>query len=1104
MVAIFEEGRKQMKIHRRIVLRLSTVAAGPAVCGLFRPTILIPQTFADKLSSWHLRSIILHELAHVKRGDLWVSLFQTILQIAYVYNPLLWVANAMIRKVREAAVDETVLVAMGEQAEDYPRTLLDVSRLAFSRPALSLRLIGVVESRKALTGRIRHIVSRPFPRTAKLGIVGLLGVIVIAAILLPMARAQKKEDTAAKSITKTESGETEQPNDKETPTTVSGFVTDKLGRPRGNVYITTSLNDLRNAIRTDEHGRFTLENVENQQKTWIAYCQPIRSVGLFNIPQGHKSSPVRVVLDFYLGDTEGRVVGPNGQGLANRRVELVAKINGDTTYTSESYRKTDKHGNFHAGILCGSNVTVQARLADANEAERKFITEAITLSDRQIFFPMPTLVIGEEQPPETDDGKMLYGGRVVNENGQPIAGVKVKIHFDMPGWMSTWVRSVMTDERGRWKRRLPKDHSNLSVTLSHPEYIKQSWQKPSSAELLNSTNVMIMKRGLRLSGVVRNQQGKPIENALVDTGGGEGTTPYGEVMENSTTPRTLADGSFTIGGLSEGSKDIIVSAVGFAPKIVPLEIEDNMEPIEVVLKTGRAYLGQVVDAEDRPIEGVKISISEWRIGRKRQSLSRITQTDLQGHFKIGNLPDEGVIKLHFGKRSSGLESFRKEIPEELSVRDKVVMYKTPVFVGKVVDAETEKVIKNFMLINGIKAAGFGDSTRWSKYYREKVTSEDGTFNRTWGGYGITYPFDGECHLKIEADGYLPEVAPPMRLGEEYDPFVIRMTKAESRKGMIVDNKGNPAAKAEVGWVGPEKIAFIKNGRFDMTGFSRQTEVIVRTDSDGRFEFGPSREQGLIVAVHKTGYASIASKDFKNGSQIRLTPWAKIEGAIASAGGEFVLGINAAPLPDSDEPQSIRWTFDRTSFSGKSFVIDFVPSTPLHIGRIVQTRQEGPVYIDPQPGQTYEIRFESDGMTVAGRKLPSLVGKTLPDLKDASVFFSPEQHKGKMILVCFWDMNQRPSRNCIAQLAGRADQLGPEGITIVSIQASEVIGNVLDKWVRANDIPFPVGTIRSDIEKTRSAWGVRSLPWLILTDKDHIVRAEGFSLSELDEKLAANK
>jgi len=192
MVDIFKQCQKQMKVRGQVNLRLSPVAGSPSVCGLFRPTILIPQNLPDKLNPQHLRSILLHELAHIKRGDLPVSLAQTILQIAYFYNPLLWLANAIIRKVREQAVDEMVLVAMGEKAEGYPETLLNISRLTFSRPALSLRLIGVVESKKALSGRIKHILSRPFPKSAKLGLLGLLTIILTAAILLPMAKAASK------------------------------------------------------------------------------------------------------------------------------------------------------------------------------------------------------------------------------------------------------------------------------------------------------------------------------------------------------------------------------------------------------------------------------------------------------------------------------------------------------------------------------------------------------------------------------------------------------------------------------------------------------------------------------------------------------------------------------------------------------------------------------------------------------------------------------------------------------------------------------------------------------------------------------------------------
>jgi len=91
-------------------------------------------------------------------------------------------------------VDEAVLVALGERAEAYPYTLLDVSRLAGARPALSLRLIGVVEGKSALKGRIKHMVSRPMPQSARLGVMGVVGLLVLGAVLLPMATGESEKN----------------------------------------------------------------------------------------------------------------------------------------------------------------------------------------------------------------------------------------------------------------------------------------------------------------------------------------------------------------------------------------------------------------------------------------------------------------------------------------------------------------------------------------------------------------------------------------------------------------------------------------------------------------------------------------------------------------------------------------------------------------------------------------------------------------------------------------------------------------------------------------------------------------------------------------------
>lgn len=195
--AALDQYRTRVGVAKPIPLRLSPNATSPAVCGLLRPVILIPQNLAPRLQPHDLQAVLLHELAHIKRGDLWVNLIQTLLQIVYFYNPLLWLANAMIRRVREQAVDEAVLVAMGETAPDYPETLLHVAKLAFHRrPALSLRLIGVVESKSALRSRIKHILARPLPKTARLGLLGLVAVFLIAAVLLPMAKARPLTDRA--------------------------------------------------------------------------------------------------------------------------------------------------------------------------------------------------------------------------------------------------------------------------------------------------------------------------------------------------------------------------------------------------------------------------------------------------------------------------------------------------------------------------------------------------------------------------------------------------------------------------------------------------------------------------------------------------------------------------------------------------------------------------------------------------------------------------------------------------------------------------------------------------------------------------------------------
>jgi hypothetical protein len=63
---------------------------------------------------------------------------------------------------------------------------------------------------------------------------------------------------------------------------------------------------------------------------------------------------------------------------------------------------------------------------------------------------------------------------------------------------------------------------------------------------------------------------------------------------------------------------------------------------------------------------------------------------------------------------------------------------------------------------------------------------------------------------------------------------------------------------------------------------------------------------------------------------------------------------------------------------------------------------------------------------------------------------------KMILVCFFDTQQRPSRNCILELSKEAQELKAKDAVVVVIQASKIGENELNEWLKTNNISFPVG------------------------------------------------
>jgi beta-lactamase regulating signal transducer with metallopeptidase domain len=119
------------------VLRAAFTSAGPIVFGLFKPRIVIPADFYERYSHEERRLVIAHELAHVRRGDIYTNTFAVFLQIIFWFNPLVHWAASRMRFDQELACDALVLRSVShrlDQTKTYVSAVLKAALPANGAP----------------------------------------------------------------------------------------------------------------------------------------------------------------------------------------------------------------------------------------------------------------------------------------------------------------------------------------------------------------------------------------------------------------------------------------------------------------------------------------------------------------------------------------------------------------------------------------------------------------------------------------------------------------------------------------------------------------------------------------------------------------------------------------------------------------------------------------------------------------------------------------------------------------------------------------------------------------------------------------------------------
>jgi beta-lactamase regulating signal transducer with metallopeptidase domain/Tol biopolymer transport system component len=157
MLELFEECKAQMGVQSLVVVVPSSQIRSPALFGFIRPRLLLPSEMLEKASHEEMRYVFLHELAHLKRRDIYLGWLTSLLQVLHWFNPLVWFAFYRMRADRELACDALVLArTQKEESQEYGQAIVGLVR-RFSRSRTLPAMAGILESKSQLKRRIAMI-----------------------------------------------------------------------------------------------------------------------------------------------------------------------------------------------------------------------------------------------------------------------------------------------------------------------------------------------------------------------------------------------------------------------------------------------------------------------------------------------------------------------------------------------------------------------------------------------------------------------------------------------------------------------------------------------------------------------------------------------------------------------------------------------------------------------------------------------------------------------------------------------------------------------------------------------------------------------------------
>lgn len=347
------------QLHMSVpLLRVGHRVTEAIAVGFVKPMILLPMAWVTEMPPDMLDAVLAHELAHIRRHDLWIILFQRLVETLLFYHPAVWWLSRRLRMEREMCCDELV-VQVTQNPLRYAETLEHIGRLSVASQRATLA-VSIASPRSLLVERVRNILRlRPHEQSSWAWLVALIPLMLVGFTCwtaFPIRETSLLAEENAKPVSeKPNVGPGESANN-ESKITLKGKVLDDRGKPVADAdVIMFQKADVNTdappvkvlATKTDQHGVFQLKgsprlfqsavvwSVVPWEQTWTGpglgwgihlahtYDTPVAADGtpIFEIP---KDSPDRFVIRLNRKPGRIRVEDPQLKPVAGAKVVVTA------------------------------------------------------------------------------------------------------------------------------------------------------------------------------------------------------------------------------------------------------------------------------------------------------------------------------------------------------------------------------------------------------------------------------------------------------------------------------------------------------------------------------------------------------------------------------------------------------------------------------------------------------------------------------------------------------------------------------------------------------------------------------------------------------------